>query len=116
MWNLTNFQTPPVADNIRIFKQWCEIPVELERLRLSRRGAASCERALYRLLGTKKKILDPYRDAFLDPGRMSPMRLFYAFSWVLDNGPALATEMIFSDVAVTAVSDFSGCQDILFRM
>lgn len=28
------------------------------------------------------------------------------------NGPALATEMIFSDVAVESVSDFSGCQNI----
>lgn len=37
------------------------------------------------------------------------MRYYY----MEDNGPALATEMIFSDVAVTAVSDFSGCQDIL---
>lgn len=37
------------------------------------------------------------------------MRYYY----MEDNGPALATEMMFSDVAVTAVSDFSGCQDIL---
>ncbi|MDD4438097.1 MAG: RagB/SusD family nutrient uptake outer membrane protein [Tissierellia bacterium] len=35
------------------------------------------------------------------------------YYYMHDNGPALATEMMFSDVAVTAVSDFSGCQDIL---
>lgn len=37
------------------------------------------------------------------------LRYYYMY----DNGPALATELIFSDVAVTAVSDFSGCQDMI---
>ena len=35
------------------------------------------------------------------------------YYYMQDNGPALATEMMFSDVAVTAVSDFSGCQNIV---